>query len=366
MRVWILTALLAITGAAPALAIAAEEAPPDPAQVMAIPPELRDALRSAVTDRSRSPETRLALLMAFLFKGDGGLGMTYDHAATLTVAQAYRTRRANCLTFTLLSLALAREAGLHAHAQHLDEVLSWRQENLHLVRSDHVNTGLRVHQRRYTIDVASNDILTHEPPRTISDDVLLAIYYSNRAMEFAIAGDYASAAPYMAISLELDPTSPAGLNNAGVVAMRSGELAAAQRYYRGALERDTGHWGALANLSLLYERMGDATRARQLRVRSERVLERDPFHQFMAGHRAEAAGDYATAVDRYRRATKLYAGEHRFHSALARALLLRGDTRNAIRALTQARRLADADQNSIAAYDAKLSWLRSHSGRSPD
>jgi len=361
MRAWMLTALLMLACATAGRAHATADAPPDPAQVMAIPTELRDALRRQVTDRSRSPDARLELLMAFLFESDGGLGMTYDHAATLTVEAAYRTRKANCLTFTLLSLALAREAGLDAHAQHLDEVLSWRQENLHLVRSDHVNTGVRVQQRRYTIDVASRDIVTRAPPRPISDQALLAMYYSNRAMELAIAGDYTAATPYMTVSLALDPTSPGSLNNAGVVALRSGDVAAAARHYRAALARNADHWGALVNLSQLYERLGDSARAQPLRARSERVLARDPFHQFMAGHRAEAAGDYATAVKRYRHAIRLHRSEHRFHSALARALLHQGATRQAVRALTHARQLAD--QDSIASYDRKLSLLRAHAGR---
>ena len=341
--------------------MAADHAPPDPAQVMAIPPELRDALHAAVTARSRSPEVRLQLLMDFLFDSTDGLGMTYDHAATLTVEEAWRTRKANCLTFTMLSLALAREIGIDAHAQRIDEVLSWRQENQHLVRSDHVNTGVRVLHRRFTIDVASDDIVTRDPPREIGDQALLAIYFSNRAMELAIDGDYAGAAPYMAVSLSLDPNSPGSLNNAGVVAMRAGDLPAAERHYRAALERDADHWGALANLSQLYECQGDTARAQPLRARSERVLARDPFHQFMTGHRAEAAGDYATAVDRYRRAVRLYPGEHRFHSALARALLHQGETRQAMRALTRARDLAD--QDSVATYDKKLSLLRSRERR---
>lgn len=361
MRAWCLMAVLAIVAVAPASTVVARDAPPAPAQVMAIPLELHDALRHAVSDRSTSPQARLDLLMRFLFDPRSGLGMEYDHAATLTVEQAYRTRKANCLTFTILSIALAREVGLEAYAQHIDEVLSWRQENLHLVRSDHVNTGVRIQQRRYTIDVASNDILTRTAPDPISDDMLLAIYYSNRAMELAIDGDYLGAAPYMAASLELDPQSADGLNNAGVVALHTGDSPAAERHYRDALERNPEHLGALVNLSQLYDRQGDTIRAQQLRARSERVLERDPFHHFMAGHQAEAIGDYRTAVARYRRAIRLYSAEHRFHFALARVLLQQGDTRQAIRVLTQARRLAD--QDSSAFYQAKLNLLRSRADR---
>ncbi|WP_394000087.1 tetratricopeptide repeat protein [Luteimonas sp. WGS1318] len=352
---WFLAVILAIAASTTARAAHADETPPSPEQVMAISPELRQAFRAAVTDRSTSPNVRLDLMMAFLFDTQNGLGMQYDHAATYTVDQAFRTGKANCLAFTLLTLALAREAGLDAYAQQIDDVLSWRQENLHLVRTNHVNTGVRVQQRRYTIDVASSEILTRTPPHAISDDALLAIYYSNRAMELAIDGRYADAAPYMAVSLALDPASANGLNNAGVVASRRGDIAAAEDHYRAALERNAEHWGALANLAQLYERQGDTARARPLQVRSDRVLRRDPFHQFITGAQAESAGDLTTAVQRYRRAIRLHPGEHRFHFALARALVQQGDTRGAIRALTVARDLADRD--GMTPYQAKLDLL---------
>lgn len=361
MGPWWILVILAITTASTACPAHADEAPPAPEQVMALSPELRQAFRAAVIDRSTSPNARLDLMMAFLFDPRNGLGMQYDHAATYTVEQAFRSRKANCLTFTVLTLALAREAGLEAYAQQIDDVLSWRQENLHLVRTDHVNTGVRIQQRRYTIDVASDEILTLAPPRAMSDEALLARYYSNRAMELAIDARPIDAAPYMAISLALDPISASGLNNAGVLALRHGDDAAAERHFQAALERNGAHGGALANLAQFYERLGDSARARPLQQRRDRVLRRDPFHQFITGAQAETAGDLVAAAQHYRRAIRLHPDEHRFHSALARVLLQRGDTRGAVAALMAARDLAG--QDGIARYQAKLDLLRARMPR---
>jgi len=364
MKTWILATALAIAGhASPAVATAGilgDDAPPDPAQIMAMPPDLRQAFHRAVNDRSVSSTTRLELLMAFVFDKTDGLGIEYDHAATHTVEQTFRTRKANCLAFTMLTLVLAREAGLEAKAQRIDEVLSWRQENGHIVRSNHVNTGVRAQQRHYTIDVASDDILARNPPRRIADRDLIAMYYSNRAMELVIDGRPDDAMPFMAMSLQLDSDSADNLSNAGVVALRIGDMVVAERYYRAALEQNARHGGALSNLSLLYERMGDPLRARQLRLRNESVLKRDPFHQFLQGHAAEAAGNYAAAVAHYRRAIRLHPGEHRFHFALARAYLYGGDAEQAGKALLQARKLADHDGS--ARYQAKLDLLKARGG----
>lgn len=345
--------------AAPAAAAAPlPDHPPPTADVLAIPPGLRDAFRHAVLDRTGSPAVRLERMSAFLFDPVDGLGMTYDGDATHTVTESWRTRRANCLGFTLLTVALAREAGLEAHANRFDEVLTWRVEQAHLIRSNHVNTSIATHRGRYTFDVARDLIVTgRHPPVAIQDHQLLALYFGNRAMELVIAGQPAAATAFVERSLALDPRSADGLNNAGVAAMRNGDDGSAGAYYRAALAANRNHWSALANLIALYERAGDEARANALRERAARLGGRDPFHHFLAGLSAEGSGAWDDAARRYRKAIRLHPGEHRFHSALARALLHLGEPREAGRSLQRAHALADADGR--ARYQAKLDRLKS-------
>src|SRR5688572_21235279 len=82
-------------------------------QIMAMPPALREAFARSVLTGTTSRKKRLERTVEFVF-GSQGLGMRYEEGATRTVEQAYATRTANCLGFTLLFLALAREAGLEA------------------------------------------------------------------------------------------------------------------------------------------------------------------------------------------------------------------------------------------------------------
>src|SRR3546814_13780021 len=119
-----------------------------------------------------SDRQRLQRLVAFLFD-PSGLGMTYATDATLTVAQAYRLRQANCLTFTLLTVALAREAGLDARAQEIDDVVAWRVQDNVVYRFNHVNAQIAIGRMRYTIDVARDEVLARHQPHPISDHPLL-------------------------------------------------------------------------------------------------------------------------------------------------------------------------------------------------
>lgn len=126
---------------------------PRPEQVMAVPSELRAQLQQQVVDAGGSGRARLERLVGFLFQKPG-LGMEYSADATLTIDQAYRTRKANCLTFTLLTVVLARESGLQAYGQELDDIVAWRVGDDVIYRFNHVNAGITIGRSRLTVDVA--------------------------------------------------------------------------------------------------------------------------------------------------------------------------------------------------------------------
>ena len=80
-------------------------------QVMAVPAPLRAEVHARVVEPGCTRNEQLERLAHYVF-GDDGLALEYDNEVTRTVAQVYQDRKANCLSFTLLFVALAREAGL--------------------------------------------------------------------------------------------------------------------------------------------------------------------------------------------------------------------------------------------------------------
>lgn len=323
---------------------------------MAVPPALQAQFRQQVTRLGGSQAQRLERIVEFLFH-DPGLGMKYRYDATYTVEQAYQTRHGNCLTFTLLAVALAREAGLDAYGQEIKESLGWYREGDKIYRTVHVNAGVLIQKRqRFSVDVASDSVMARYPPETVSDQRLLAHYYNNRAAELMGDGQRAAAASYVAMSLQLDPGFATSWSNAGVFLMQDGDLAAAQDHYSRALALDPAHPATLFNLAALYRNTGDLTRARALTLRLEKAQINDPFHQFLLATDYEKQGDHALALKHYKRAIRLHGSEHRFHFGLARTYLQLGDTRSARKALARAEALSEGDTRSL--YVAKLDSLR--------
>jgi tetratricopeptide (TPR) repeat protein len=345
-------AALALSGPArAAVPPSAPDAPmPRPEEILAVPPALRDALLRQAGDGG-TEAMRLERLVGFLFGADG-LGMSYASDATSTVGEAYRTRRANCLTFTLMTVALARELGLVAYGQEIEEVLSWYQEGGIIYRGNHVNAGVRIGTRRFTVDVASTSVIVRHPPEAVDDAHLLAQFYNNRAVELNAQDRREAAATAMALSLQLAPAYAVSRSNAGVLALGRGDAAAAEHDYLAALGMDPDSAPALFNLVSLYQRRGEHSRAQPYRKRLDRLQRRDPFHHFLAAEEHERRGEYALAAARYRKAIRLHGSEPLFHAALARVHLHLGNSRRAGRALRRARQL-EGDR-SRAKYQARL------------
>ncbi len=327
-----------------------------PGHVMAVPPILKHRLHEALGSESLPQKQRLERLIDFIFDADG-LGMRYREDATHSVAQTYATREANCVGITLLFLALAREAGLKASPQGIRRTLSWRQDDRTLYRSNHVNVGIVLGGRLYTVDFAVEPVIARDPPSPISDHRLLAHYYNNLAMAELAQERMTTAERLMTVSLNLDPDYAPHWSNAGVLYLRNGDAVAGERAYNRALTLDTREPNALFNMASLARRANDAKKEAEFERRLARVQQRDPLHHFLQALSDERSGDDARAIQHYRTAIRLYSGEHRFHAALAQAYRRTGDLDRAMRALKRARALsAGAERNT---YDAELdAWTQ--------
>ena len=342
---------------------AAANLPPAPLEaslddLLDLPTPMREAFKQQVNNGPNGASARFDRLVDFVFS-PSGMQVRYDEAATHSVAQTWATRRANCVGFTLLFLALAREAGLPAQAQEFRRTLAWQQSSDTVFRSSHVNLRVRAGSNRYTVDVARGRVITVDEPLTISDDRLLAHYHNNIAIELMAAGRIDEALARIEQAISIDPRYATHWSNAGVIRLRAGDEAGAARAYRQALELDPEEYGTVFNLVQLLEHQRDDAQAATFRLQLKAIQRRDPLHHFLLGLGAERAGEPALAIQHYHAAVQLHASEHRFHAALARAYLADGDTRNAIASMRDAR---DNSSGPIAdAYTTQLELLRNQS-----
>ena len=351
-RMAMLLLLLASAGHA-GIAVATPALPDAQTQAAFVLPE---ALRLAFA--ARQPEARASELervqdLVDFMVGDDGLALRYQELPTLGIAGSYEQRRVNCLSFTLMFIALARASGLEARAQASGDALAMRVLDDTVFRTSHVNAGVRIDGRWHSVDVAWRSLVATREPEAITDAQAAALLHNNNAVEHLVRGDKAMATAQIEAALVLDPASATAWSNAGVVHWRSGRHEAAERAYLRALQLQRDHIGALGNLVGLYRGSGDAQRADAYEKRLQRAQAIDPFSQFLIAQAFAQSGAYDEAIAHYRRAIRLMPDEPEFHRNLADAYDKQGKADAAERARQRAGTLdaRRASQRAIRTVD---------------
>ena len=305
---------------------------------MALPDDLQRMLPAQVVNRRIDDAIRVQALVDFMI-ADDGLALLYQEQPTYGIAESFAQRRVNCLSFTMMFIAMARASGIKAYAQASDDALSMRMQDGTLFRATHVNAGVLIGGKHHSVDVGWRGVAVGRKPQRISDARMIALLHNNHAVEHLLQGEPAVAASAITMALSMDGDSATLWSSAGVVHARAGRRDEAERAYLRALSLKRNHVGALANLVGFHRGGGNAAQADIYEKRLQRAQAFDPFSQFLIGQSHAQAGVPAEAVVHYRRALRMLPDEPQFHRSLADAYQALGDTTAAQRARARALRL---------------------------
>ncbi len=347
MRRILLVLLLGVAG------LAAQEDP------FAAPPEMQIYVRRITsTQFGLSAKTSGLLRAIFAPTADGGLGMTYDNEYTRTVPQVWQERKANCLSLTAFFVSACHSVGIEARFGESLRISRWRR------------VGNTIRYERHVVAVIPSGIPGQEliadflPEMRRGSQMIaplapsrvLALFYSNRAVELLEDLQSGPALAEARRSIEVDSGSGVGWNILGVVQREQGQTREAEASFRKALEVDPRDGSACGNLESLLRSEGREAEAQVFRERGLEVRKNDPyFNAFLAGE-ALANQDFREASKRIRRAIRLLPQEPDFHLIQARVYLAEGNPKDAIRALEQARRWSIPEER--ARYDSKIALLK--------
>jgi predicted O-linked N-acetylglucosamine transferase (SPINDLY family) len=119
------------------------------------------------------------------------------------------------------------------------------------------------------------------------------------------AGDFVAAeAAYRGV-LDLNPAHAGALSNLGVIAVRNGNFPEASRLYQDAIKVNPSQIDAHFNLGNLLRKLGHAVEAAAAYQTVVRIDPNQPRAYLNLGLAVSDAGDWATALDCYRRAVAL-------------------------------------------------------------
>lgn len=321
-------ALLAALAAQPAagttrVALPSDVVPSPLVDVLALTPEMRAWVHREIPG-SLAPVERLNLLVRKLQAKDGA-GMRYDAWYTVSAAEAFATRRFNCLTFSHLVVAMARELGLDAYYVEARYRERYNREGDLVLLAGHVTVGWGEGLRGWAVEFGPERRLDTSQVYRIDDRRALALHYANLGATALRNGDPAAALADLATAVAVDPRAGAAWVNLGVALRRRGDPAAAEASYRRAILEDDDLMPGYANLYALLRNTGRTAETAALVAQILRLPNRDPWLLLAMGDECMSVRDLAGAERLFRQAHARARDEAAPAAAIAALALARGD-----------------------------------------
>lgn len=285
---------------------------------------------------------------------------------TFMAADALAFGRGNCLSLAILTTALAKVAGVEIGYQLAVDEPVFEFNGQIVKKGVHLRSALfepdpKLDEGEFVL-FRSSITIDYFPTgggrfiRNLSEAGYLAMYYRNIAADAITDEDYRTAYWYALESLEFAPDHAAGLNMLAVIHGRVGDEKKAEAIYLHGLEKADEKLSLMKNYRGLLLRAGRLEEARRIERQLARMDDPSPFHWFQLARSAYHDGEYALAIDYYRRALELAPYLHKGHLGLARAYYEAGRLESARAALQKA--LDNAYRTSTRSlYEAKLNQL---------
>lgn len=298
--------------------------------------EMRTWAQEAVGKRTSDQERILALQERLLDPDE--MSLQYQWGYTGTAIEVFEQRRANCLAFTNLFIAMAREVGVEVYFLSVEDKQSYRRDGDLVVVSDHIAVGYGTQTERRILDFSADASDDYHFVRRISDLTAIAMFHSNRGAESLQAGHVTESIEWLRTATSIDPELASAWVNLGVALRRDEQLAEAEEAYERAIEADPRVYSAYQNLSALLRMQNRQDEA----AGYERVLQsspnQNPFSYLALGDIAYRSGDLRQAERFFRRAAML-GDQGEALAALGQTAMAQGDLRTARKMLKKLQKL---------------------------
>jgi len=325
----------------------------EPVDLLAVNDDMRAFLDERIPRGKLGQERTARLILRSLL--DDGLRLQYDSLKTHTAEETFYRREGNCLSFTNLYVALAREAGLTARFQEVRVPASWSEMDGTHYFSLHINVLVDLPANRQVVDFDTRTDNFRQRARIVEDGTAAAQYYNNMAVHHMVGGDLPAAFLHSRKAIGLRPNTGYFWANMGTILKRAGEPTLAEEAYLVAIDL-SGEPAAASNLARLYESLGRMDLAAKYAEMAEGFRMENPYYLYGLAESAYAREDYEEAGRLLVSAIRKRNNEHRFYRLQGLTWTRLGEMSKAKRSFRKAARLS-TDPQMISLYNHKLELL---------
>lgn len=307
---------------------------------LVLPNRLTPAMRAWLAERVNrygSPFETLRDLI-YQLQNPSDLDLVYVPGFTGTAEEVFETGKFNCLSFTHLFVAMARELEIEAYYLEVLDVERYRRLDDLVVRSGHITAAYISGPERKVLEFDVGPEADYRKTEPMSDLEAVALYYANRGAELLRERRGKRALEMLEVAVTLAPELAEAWINLGVARRRMADLDGAQQAYERALEVDPDAFSAYLNLTTLYKLRGEEEAARDLLRLLDRRRNRNPFIYLALGDDSLREGRLDDAEHFYRKALSHSDEPAEARAALGLAALASGKRELAARWLDRAQR----------------------------
>ena len=291
--------------------------------------------------------------------------LLYRADANTTAIQTFENKAANCLSMSIMTYALAREAGFGVRFQDIAIPEYWTRREGYSLINGHINLQLLPKPDRdsrlflvkgFEVDFDGQSTQSHHPKTFLSLKQVQAMYYNNKGADALLKHNYDKAYAYFRGALNLDPGSAETLANLGFLYRLNGFYQFAEDSYLQAIAVDQDNLTAWKNLAFLYQHTKRFDESVEITKRVEAKRIQNPFYHLNLGDMAYENKNWELALSHYRAALKLDKSQHEVFFGLGKTYFELGEISRSRHYLKLAKKKSRTQQEEDI-YQGKLAFL---------
>ncbi|MGK0224874.1 MAG: Flp pilus assembly protein TadD [Limisphaerales bacterium] len=318
--------------------------------VLSLSPEMEAFLADTVSRRDVE-YARFRKLMGGLVLG-GFFANNYQFDGTYSAAETFAQRKGNCLGYTNMFIALAREVGLDARYQLIESHPVWNVESGYLIKNNHINVlveGVRMpHLASSEVIVDFNMVTPNADdtrPKLVSDAYATSLLHANLGVSYLHEGKLEQAFAELKRAAQLAPENKTVWNNLGVLLSKLQRPSLAQLAYEEVVRIDRHDKTAWVGLTVALTAQGRLEEAARYGKKVERYQRRNPYYHFALAEAAFGKHDYPGALGFVEAAINLRKSDADFYSLRAATAEQLGDGQLASRSNLLAKKYRNRSHN---------------------
>ena len=299
--------------------------------------------------------------------GRSNLNLLYQGDANTVASETFSLRAANCLSMSIMTYALAKEAGFHVNFQKIFVPEYWTRRSGYSLLNGHINLRLIPRDKQdvfifnpriYQVDFDPQASRKRLPRKVVSKHDVIAMFYNNKGADALLQEDYSHAYAYFREAALKAPYFNSAWINMGILYRLSGYFQQSEDAYLYALSLEPDNLTAWENLAYLYSITDRESEAKAIIAKVERKRNSNPYYHVNLGEQQIEQKNWERALAHFRKALAVDRSSHEGYFGLARVYFEIGEFDQSERYLKLAKNNA-ISQHDEDMYQSKLNFLSS-------